>query len=88
MKKQPIAFKQPASRTDAAVGLDDWVKGDETPAAASQPRPVIPEGKIARLTIDLPAGLHAQFKAACALHNTNMVEEVRGFIEKWTRKHR
>ncbi len=43
--------------------------------------------KLARLTIDLPKELHAKFKSACALNNTKMLDEVRGFIEVWTQKH-
>ena len=43
--------------------------------------------KLARLTIDLPRDLHARFKSACALNNTRMLDEVRGFIEVWTQKH-
>jgi hypothetical protein len=38
------------------------------------------------LTIDLPQQLHARFKAACAINQTRMVEEVTRFIEDWTQK--
>jgi len=62
--------------------LEEWVQPpDEAP-----PKPV--KAPIARLTIDLPPELHAQFKAACAIKQTRMVDEVRKFIEEWTQKHR
>ncbi len=48
-------------------------------AAEKTTRPERPAGKIARLTIDLPADLHAKFKAACALKGTRMIDEVRRF---------
>ncbi len=58
--------------------VDDWVnRGGE---AAEAPAPKV---KPARLTIDLHPELHAKFKSACALRGTNMVDEVRSFIENW-----
>jgi hypothetical protein len=74
------AFKMP-QRPTAAV--DQWVTGDSTlpskPPRASSEKP-------ARLTIDLRPELHARFKAACALKGTQMVDEIRRFIEEWTQK--
>ncbi len=82
MKK--TAFRQPTARS-LPVEAESWVKA----AADSVPTPtpvVAPEGKPARLTIDLPPSLHADFKAACARRRTRMVDEVRFFIEDWTQK--
>jgi hypothetical protein len=68
------AFKLPDRK------VDEWVSGaGEGPS----PAPTPPKVKQARLTIDIDANLHAKFKATCALRGTNMVDEVRGFIEKW-----
>jgi ParG len=79
MSKAP--FKLPQRPDAPATKLDQWVSGE-----GSLTRPARPAGKIARLTIDLPAPLHAQFKAACALKGTRMIDEVRRFIEEWTQK--
>jgi hypothetical protein len=69
-----------------------WV-GNTAPAApppVPQPAKAVrsQSEKPARLTIDLPPDLHAQFKATCALKKTGMVEVVREFIEDWTQKNR
>ena len=35
-----------------------------------------------RLTLDIPASLHARIKATCALRGTKMVDEIRDLLEK------
>jgi hypothetical protein len=85
MSKTP--FRMPQRAATPTAELDQWVSGAEGGVAAEKtPRPERPAGKIARLTIDLPAELHAKFKAACALKGTRMIDEVRRFIEEWTQK--
>jgi len=74
------AFTLPKRQAEQRV--DDWVAGvgegaQQPPAVQEPPRPQ------RRLTIDLDAELHAKFKSTCALRGTNMVDEVRAFIEKW-----
>ena len=64
-------FSLPARKLDPKV--DQWVSGE---GQGSQPK-----AKPARLTIDLDPEVHAKFKAKCALRGTNMVEEVRSFID-------
>jgi hypothetical protein len=81
MSKTP--FKLPSRPDQPATKLDQWVSGEGNPT-----RPERLAGKMARLTIDLPVPLHAQFKAACALKGTRMIDEVRRFIEEWTQKNR
>ena len=71
------AFKLPERR------IDEWVNG---PVAPLIDKPSKPKVKLARLTIDLDAELHAKFKAACAMRRTRMIDEVRGFIEEYTQK--
>jgi hypothetical protein len=81
MKK--TTFRQPVSRPLPAAA-ESWV----TESANSEPLTPKPAatGKGARLTIDLPTNLHADFKAACAKRRTRMVDEVRQFIEEWVQK--
>ena len=80
MSKTP--FKMPPR---PATKLDEWVSGGEGAPKTEHP-PERPTVKMARLTIDLPADLHARFKAGCALKGTRMIDEVRRFIEEWTQK--
>ena len=77
------AFKLPDRK------VDEWVSGagEGGQQRASEPEPPAPKVKPARLTVDIDPGLHARFKAACALNTTDMVTEVRQFIEEWTQKH-
>jgi hypothetical protein len=78
------AFKMP----DREKRVDDWVAGAGEGGQPPQPKPEVkPRVKIARLTIDLEAPLHARFKAVCALDGTDMVTEVRQFIAQRTQKH-
>ena len=77
------AFKLPDRK------VDDWVSragegGQERPHDTT---PTPPKVKPSRLTVDIDPGLHARFKAACALNATDMVTELRQFIESWTAEH-
>ena len=74
--KKKTPWRQPPSREK---GMDQWVAHGTAPTA--------PKEKPARLTIDLPPELHSRFKAACAIHKTRMIDQVRAFIEEWTKKH-
>ena len=85
MSKTP--FRMPQRDAMPTAKLDRWVSGaaeeynrrENTTARA-------PGGEIARLTIHLPAELHARFKATCALKGTRVIDEVRQFIDEWTQK--
>lgn len=77
MSSNRTGFKLP---TREAQEVQGWVEEGAAPARAVGEKP-------ARLTIDLPQQLHARFKAACAINQTRMVEEVTRLIEDWTQKH-
>lgn len=83
MKK--TAFKQPAVRSLPAAA-ESWVT-ESANSELPSPKPTVME-KGARLTIDLPTDLHADFKAVCAKRRTRMVDEVRRFIDAWVQKNR
>jgi hypothetical protein len=70
-------MSKPAFTLPERRAVEDWVAG-----AGEVPQPQLTRPKT-RLTIDLDAELHAKFKSTCALRGTNMVDEVRAFIEKW-----
>lgn len=81
-------FKMPERAAQAVQG---WVEGGAASigsAAAQKTLARTGGGKQARLTIDLPAELHARFKSTCALQQTRMVDEVTRFIEQWIQEHR
>ena len=40
------------------------------------------EERTKRLTIDVPASLHAQIKASCAMRGTKMVDEITALLEE------
>ena len=83
-----IAFTQPSQEArQPATVADAWVRG-ETETGSSAASPPGPTGKMARLTIDLPPDLRDRFKAACAMHRTKMVDEIRRFIEEWIQENR
>ena len=57
----------------------------EIPAPASPPTPSAgAKEPTARLSLDIPADLHARFKAACARARVKMTGELLGFIERRT----
>jgi hypothetical protein len=87
MSSKRTGFKLPARD---AQGVQGWVEegaAREAPPTALEAPARPTGGQKARLTIDLPQQLHARFKAACAINQTRMVEEVTRFIEDWTQKH-
>ena len=68
-KKVSFGTKPSAAWTDDVVKADDWVNRRD--AAAMK-----------RLTIDVPASLHARIKSQCALRGSKMADEVRELLEK------
>lgn len=79
-------FKMPAR---GAQDMQGWVDEGAAPAdAIPTPKEAteVMGRKQARLTIDLPQQLHARFKAACAIRQTPMGEQVTNLIEDWMRK--
>lgn len=77
MNKKVTFGARPAQQGSAAGNPDEWVKSrqaDAEPAAEKQ--------MLKRLTIDLPADLHARVKAECALKGVKMVDEVRTLLEQ------
>lgn len=69
MKKVTFASKPSGNKSRPTA--DDWV----------QQKPVV-EGKMKRLTIDIPQALHLKVKSQCVLRGVNMVEVVRQFLER------
>ncbi|WP_159718720.1 plasmid partition protein ParG [Geminicoccus flavidas] len=71
-----IAFG-PRPSVSLPPSADSWVasRGGE-PASA-----VVEKPAMKRLTIDLPADVHARLKAQCAMRGTKMVDEIRRAVE-------
>lgn len=70
-KKVAIGAKPTAAKTKPAPSPDAWVESRQPEAESTK-----------RLTLDIPAGLHARIKAACAMRGTKMVDEIRGMLEE------
>lgn len=70
-KKVAIGAKPTAAKNKPAPSPDAWVESRQPEAEPTK-----------RLTLDIPAGLHARIKAACAMRGTKMVEEIRGMLEE------
>lgn len=68
-KKVSIGGK-PTRKTDTA-SADQWV---ENRSEGEQHEPM------KRLTVDIPADLHREIKAACAMRGTKIAEEVRELL--------
>ena len=66
-KKVSFGVKPGAARPDTARA-DDWVNNRDAET-------------MKRLTIDVPASLHARIKSQCALRGVKMADEVRELLE-------
>lgn len=70
-KKVAIGAKPTVAKTKAVPSPDAWVENRQPEAEQTK-----------RLTLDIPAGLHARIKAACAMRGTKMVEEITTLLEE------
>ncbi len=60
---------KPTAQSETQVNADKWVENrDREPTK--------------RLTIDVPASLHARIKATCALRGEKMAEAIREILEE------
>ena len=75
-KAAPTPVKQP---TDEQVLA--FVHG-----GAAKGKAMLTERQTARLSLDIPASVHARFKAACARARLKMTDELLGFIERRTQE--
>ncbi len=64
-----VSFGTKPTKTVETPNADQWVNHRDTEATK-------------RLTLDIPASLHARIKATCALRGTKMVDEIRELLEK------
>lgn len=67
-KKVSFGVKPGPARADDASKADDWVNNRMEATK--------------RLTIDVPASLHARIKSQCALRGVKMADEVRELLEQ------
>lgn len=56
---------------------DSWVANREAGEGA-----IVAKPPMKRLTIDLPADVHARLKAQCAMRGVKMVDEIRAILEE------
>lgn len=81
MSKSFKAAPTPARQPTSEQILDFVSRGEAAQAAAVAAGAKEPT---ARLSLDIPAELHARFKAACARSRVKMTAELLGFIERRT----
>lgn len=70
-----------ARPTEAAA--DSWINGDTITTTKNRNTEIqkVVEEASARLTLDIPRGLHAEIKAQCARRGTKMVVEITELLE-------
>lgn len=71
MSTKKVSIGDKPTRQDQTASVDQWV---ETRSDASEAEPM------KRLTVDIPADLHRQIKAACAMRGTKITDEVREIL--------
>jgi hypothetical protein len=64
-----------AKPVEKSAAVEQWVESRD-----EQPTNVVSE-PMKRLTIDLPASLHARVKAGCAMRGVKMADEIRRLLE-------
>jgi hypothetical protein len=69
MSKKVSFGTKPSAQTDSQESADRWVEDRTTEPTK-------------RLTIDVPASLHARIKATCALRGEKMAEAIREILEE------
>lgn len=79
-------FKMPARGAQDVQGwVDEGAASVGVTAAPKEAARAIGEQQT-RLSIDIPSQLHARFKAACAINQTRMGEQITRLIDEWIRK--
>ncbi|MDB2192915.1 hypothetical protein [Mycobacteroides abscessus] len=63
------------------TSADSWINGDITTKNRNTEIQKVVEEASARLTLDIPRGLHAEIKAQCARRGTKMVVEITELLE-------
>ena len=71
-KKTVSIRPRPGAERSPAPSAEAWVQHRDT--ALQEP--------MKRLTIDVPASLHARVKSQCALRGVKMTDEIRALLEK------
>lgn len=62
------------------TSADSWINGDTNKHRNTESQKSVDE-QSARLTLDIPRGLHAEIKAQCARRGTKMVVEITELLE-------
>jgi predicted DNA binding CopG/RHH family protein len=81
MSAKKVSISGKPSKKTAPANVDEWVssQGSNAPDAAANP-PAAPEGKMKRLTLDIPEELHKAIKTQCAMRGTKITDELREML--------
>lgn len=77
-KKISFSSKPSAKNSPTETAVDAWV---------DTRKQEVPREPMKRLTIDIPAELHSQLKADCAMKGRKMADEIRELLMKKYRNH-
>lgn len=74
--------KKPGSQ-EKPIGIDEWVANREGVQTEAQPQPKEDQpGKIKRLTLDIPEGLHRAIKRQAVEEGVTMADLLRTLLEQ------
>lgn len=87
MAQKKVSFGPRPKPAAPPVDVDKWVESrgrgvEPTPEAPPAPKPE----PVKRLTVEIPASLHARVKAGCAAKGVKISDEVRAWLEREFRK--
>jgi predicted DNA binding CopG/RHH family protein len=87
MSAKKVAISGKPTKKTVPENADEWVSRQDsnTPDAAANP-PAAPEGKMKRLTLDIPEELHKAIKTQCAMRGTKIADELRELLAQKYRK--
>lgn len=80
----PKPKQQPTD--DQILAFERGGAGHDTTRADKPVAKTMPDEPTKRLSLDLPASLHTQFKTACSATDRKMVGELQAFIEQRTQE--
>lgn len=89
MAQKKVTFgPRPKPAAPAPAEVDKWVesRGRGVEPTPETPPPPPKAEAVKRLTVEIPASLHARVKAGCAAKGVKISDEVRAWLEREFRK--
>lgn len=77
MSKKVAIGARPSGQAATPENADSWVQSRSDGAATE-----VTKQPLKRLTVDIPAELHARLKAQCAMRGVKITDEIRKLLEE------